>query len=83
MDRTEVRGKVKEIVSEVANIDVDKINDDASFSEDLDLDSLSLLEIGVDLDYAYKLGVPEEDLAQLKTVEDAVELVLSRIAAEQ
>lgn len=76
MDVQEIRVKVREIISNVANIDPEDIADDASFVEDLQLDSLSLLEIGVDLDYEYKLGVPEEELGKLRTVADAVDLVL-------
>jgi acyl carrier protein len=72
----EVRLKIKQIISNVTNIEVAEIADDASFLDDLQLDSLSLLEIGVDVDYEFKLGVPEERLQQLRTVQDSVDLVL-------
>ena len=78
MDVVEIRAKIKEIISNVANIDPAEIADDASFVEDLQLDSLSLLEIGVDLDYEFKLGVPEERLQELRTVQDSVNLVLEQ-----
>ena len=80
MDTNDIRVKVKEIISNVTNIDVEEIADDASFVEDLQLDSLSLLEIGVDVDYEYKLGVPEEELGKLRTVADAVDLVIRTLA---
>ncbi|HEX9735738.1 MAG TPA: phosphopantetheine-binding protein [Thermoanaerobaculia bacterium] len=87
MNVNEIRAKVKEIIANVTNIDPDDVADDASFVDDLQLDSLSLLEIGVDLDYEYKLGVPEEELGKLRTVADAVDLVLRarqvQIEAEQ
>lgn len=76
MNVNEIRAKVKDIISNVTNIDPADIADDASFVDDLQLDSLSLLEVGVDLDYEYKLGVPEEELGKLRTVADAVDLVL-------
>lgn len=76
MNVNEIRAKVKDIISNVINVDPNDIADDASFVDDLQLDSLSLLEIGVDLDYEYKLGVPEEELGKLRTVADAVDLVL-------
>lgn len=82
MDTNDIRVKVKEIISNVTNIDIEDIADDASFVEDLQLDSLSLLEIGVDVDYEYKLGVPEEELGQLRTVADAVDLVVRTLAAK-
>ena len=76
MDVLEIRSKVKEIIANVTNLDPGEIADDASFVDDLQLDSLSLLEIGVDVDYEYRLGIPEERLQELRTVQDAVDLVL-------
>jgi acyl carrier protein len=75
MDRGHIQHKVKEIIASVANLDPVAIGDEATFIEDLGLDSLSLLEIGVDVDYAFKLGVPEERLQDLRTVADTVALV--------
>ena len=78
MEVGEIRAKIKEIIANVANIEADNISDDASFIDDLELDSLSLLEIGVDIDYAFRLGVPEERLQELRTVRETVDLVLER-----
>jgi len=82
LDVAEIRQKVKQIIANVTNIAVEEIADDASFVDDLDLDSLSLLEIGVDVDYEFKLGVPEEELAQLRTVEEAVQMAIKTLAAK-
>lgn len=82
MDVAEVRSKVKQIISNVTNIAPDQIADHASFIDDLNLDSLSLLEIGVDVDFEFKLGVPEERLQQLRTVQDSVDLVLQVLAGK-
>ena len=76
MHAEEIRSKIKEIIANVTNIDPHEISDNASFVEDLELDSLSLLEIGVDVDYEFKLGVPEERLQELRTLQDTVDLVL-------
>lgn len=73
-----VRVKIKEIISNVTGIAPEELADDAAFVDDLNLDSLSLLEIGVDVDYEFKLGVPEERLQRLRTVQDAVDLVFER-----
>lgn len=80
MEVETIRGKIKEVISNVTNIDPEEIGDQASFVDDLQLDSLSLLEIGVDVDYEFKLGVPEERLGELRTVQDAVELVQQCLA---
>ncbi len=75
MEVEEIRARVKSIVANVTSIDPDEIADDASFVDDLRLDSLSLLEIGVDVDYEFKLGLPEEKLQEVRTVRETVELV--------
>ena len=76
----EIRARIKDVISNVTSIDPKEIGDHASFVEDLQLDSLSLLEIGVDVDYEFKLGVPEEKLGELRTVHDAVVLVQTVLA---
>ena len=81
MEVVEIRTKVKEIIASVAGIDPGIIGDQASLIEDLQLDSLSLLEIGVDIDYAFKLGVPEERLQEIRTVQDTLDLILEHAAA--
>ena len=76
-----VRDKVKRIIFNVTRIPVERIGDGASFREDLELDSLSLLEIGVDLDYEFQLGLEdlEQRLGDLPTVEHVVGFVQERL----
>lgn len=82
MGADEIRLKIKEIISRVTDMDAGEIGDEISFREDLDLDSLSLLEIAVDVDYEFKLNLPEEELSQLESLNDAVTLV-QRVLAER
>lgn len=82
----EIRAKIKEIISNVTSIEPEEIADNAHFIDELELDSLSLMEIGVDVDFEFKLGVPEERLQDLRTVQDSVDLVLEHLdegAAEE
>jgi acyl carrier protein len=79
MNRDAIRDRVKQIIANVTNIDPAEIGDRDSFVEDLDLDSLSLLEIGVDVDFEFKLSLPEERMRELRTVEDTVRLVEARL----
>jgi len=76
----EIRTKVKEVISQVAGLDLARIPDDATF-EALELDSLSLLEIGIDVDEAFQLGVAEERLGELASISDTVALVLECLDA--
>lgn len=80
MDAVEIKGKIKEIIANVTSIDPAEIGDTASFTRDLNLDSLSLLEIGVDVDYEFQLGLAEERMRGLDSVEQTLELVQERLA---
>jgi acyl carrier protein len=80
MDVIEMKTRIKEIISNITNIDPADIDDSASFTEDLDLDSLSLLEIGVDVDYEFKLGLPEEAMRGIDSVNETAALVDKRLA---
>lgn len=83
MTAHEIGVKVKEIIQNVTNIPAADIGDTASFRDELDLDSLSLLEIGVDVDYAFKLGLPDEDLQEIDTVAQSVALVQRVLASRE
>lgn len=83
MEAREIGERIKGIIGDVANLDPAEIDDKASFIEDLELDSLSLLEIGVDIDYQFKLGVSDERLKELRSVEDAIELVQQVLSSKQ
>lgn len=75
MDSIDVTLKIKQVIADVADLDAADISDGAHFIDDLELDSLSLLEIGVDIDYEFKLGVSEERLGQLRSIPETVGLV--------
>lgn len=82
VDVEEVRSQVKEIIGAVADLDPAEMADDATLVEDLGLDSLSLLEVSVDVDYHFKLGLPEGEMKGLQRIEDIVDLVVERLGAE-
>jgi acyl carrier protein len=79
MDVVEMKARIKEIISNITNIDAGRIGDADSFTRDLDLDSLSLLEIGVDVDYEFQLGLPEERMRGIDSVDETVALVSERL----
>ncbi len=79
MDVVEMKARIKEIISNITNIDAGRIGDADSFTRDLDLDSLSLLEIGVDVDYEFQLGLPEERMRGIDSVDETMALVSERL----
>ena len=75
MNIDQIRSTVRGIVARVARRDPAQIGDNVSLVDDLQLDSLSLLEIGVDPDYEFKLGVPKEAMRGLDSVQQVSEFV--------
>ena len=82
-DATEIRARVKQIIANVAGLDPARIGDEAKLRDELKLDSLSLLEIGVDVDLAFKLELPDEHYKGIDSIPDMVALVQSRLADTQ
>jgi acyl carrier protein len=82
MTELEIRDSIKQVIANVSDIDLEGIGDAALFKEDLGLDSLILLEISVDIGLRFQLDIAEEQLMQLQTVQDAVELVQQCLVAK-
>ncbi|MVU80572.1 acyl carrier protein [Nocardia sp. ET3-3] len=66
---------IAEIVEEITGIEAAEVTFEKHFVDDLDIDSLSLVEIAVQLEDKYGVKVPDEDLSRLRTVGDAVTYV--------
>ncbi len=82
-DVVEIRDRIKQIISNVAGLDSRKIDDGARLRDELKLDSLSLLEIGVDVDLAFKLELPDERYKEIDSIPDMVALVQGRLQERQ
>ncbi|KEI45392.1 acyl carrier protein [Saccharopolyspora rectivirgula] len=63
------------IVEEVAGVDASEVTIDKSFVDDLDIDSLSMVEIAVQAEDKFGVKIPDDELANLKTVGDAVDYI--------
>ena len=83
MDRAEAFQIVKESAVEVLGVESDAITESARFKEDLDADSLDLVELVMALEERFEISVPEEDLEGVTTVGAALDLCLGKIAAKQ
>ncbi len=68
----EIRAKLAEIVNQVAGVSADDVQLDKSFTDDLDVDSLSMVEIIVAVEDEFDVEVPDEEAKNLRTVGDAV-----------
>ncbi|MBD8505580.1 MULTISPECIES: meromycolate extension acyl carrier protein AcpM [Lolliginicoccus] len=63
------------IIEEVTGIEPSEVTIEKSFVDDLDIDSLSMVEIAVQTEDKYGIKIPDEDLASLRTVGDAVSYI--------
>lgn len=84
LDGDEVFRIIRERLADILEIDEDRITMEASFTEDLSADSLALIELVEALeqeleDRAEGFRIEDEDLADLRTVRDAVEYVVERV----
>src|SRR5436309_15519325 len=84
MDRSQVFELIRDRLADILEIDPVGINEGASFADDLDADSLALIELVEALEE--ELGertvgfrIDDEDLEDLKTVRDAVDYVVARV----
>ena len=71
-DNAEILQGLSEIVEEVAGIETTEVTADKTFVDDLDIDSLSMVEIAVQAEDKFGVKIPDDELANLKTVGDAV-----------
>ena len=82
MERAEVLDALREVAVEVLSVDADAVTEAARFKEDLDADSLDLVELVMGLEERFDISVPEEDLEGVTTIGNAVDLVLAKVAAK-
>ncbi len=67
-----MKDKVVSLVSEATKQDVSKITLETSFIDDLNLDSLDIVELMMKMEDEFGIEIPEEDAEGLKTVQDVV-----------
>ncbi len=79
MSNDETFEKFKECAVEVLQVPADKITRDARFSEDLDADSLDLVELVMALEEQFDVSVEETELEDIETVGQAYDLIASKL----
>ncbi len=76
MTRDEITAGLAEILEEVAGVSPDDVADDKSFTEDLDVDSLSMVEVVVAAEEKFSVKIPDEEVQNLRTVGNAVDYIV-------
>ena len=70
--------KLKKIIAEVCDVDEDKITMDSTFKDDLDADSLDMVEIGMAIEDIFEVEVTDKDVEKIRTVQDVVNFVCEK-----
>jgi acyl carrier protein len=81
MDRPELLGVVTDLAVDVLSVEPAAVTESARFKEDLDADSLDLVEFVMALEERFDIAVPESELEGVITVGQAVSLVADKLSA--
>ena len=79
MDSDAAFEKFRECAVEVLQVPADKVTKDAKFADDLDADSLDLVELVMALEEAFDITVEESELEGIETVGQAYELISAKL----
>jgi acyl carrier protein len=79
MDRAEIEAKLTDLLVDELGIERDAIEEDARFEEDLDVDSLGVVELLMALEDNFGVKIPDEEAEQITTVGEAVDLVEKKL----
>ncbi|GAA2577710.1 acyl carrier protein [Dactylosporangium fulvum] len=74
--REEIAEGLAEILEEVAGVNPDDVAEEKSFTDDLDVDSLSMVEVVVAAEEKFGVKIPDDEVPNLKTVGDAVSYIV-------
>jgi acyl carrier protein len=81
LDREEILTKIQEITADRLGVEESDVTPDASFREDLEADSLDLVELIMELEEQFGMEIPDEEAEKITTVEEAVDYVQEHQAA--
>lgn len=81
MDRASVVDDIRAILVEQLGVDAADVTEPASFQDDLNADSLDLVELIMEMEDRFKIKIPDEDAEKITTVGEAVDYVVAHAAS--
>jgi acyl carrier protein len=79
MDRAQVSERLKEVLVSELGLDADKVTEEATFEEDLEVDSLGVVELLMALEDEFGVKIPDEEAENILTVGEAVDMVHAKL----
>ena len=79
MDRSQIQSKMRDLLVDELGLDASKINDGANFEEDLEVDSLGVVEVLMALEDEFGVRIPDEEAENITSVGEAVDMVLAKL----
>lgn len=77
---SDIEAKVKSAVAEQLGLSAEEVTNNASFMDDLGADSLDLVELVMSFENEFGISIPDEDSANLTTVQSAIDYVEKKLA---
>ena len=81
MERAEVLQVLRDKAVEMLEVEADQVQEDKSFVDDLQVDSLSLVEYTMELEDVFGIELPEEELVDVKTIGAFVDVIVAKTDA--
>jgi acyl carrier protein len=81
VERDEILEKIREITADRLGVEEGDVTPEASFREDLEADSLDLVELIMELEEQFGMEIPDEEAEKITTVDEAVDYVSEHQAA--
>jgi acyl carrier protein len=82
MERAEVLQVLRDKAVEMLEVEPDQVQEDRSFVDDLDVDSLSLVEYTMELEDSFGIELPDDELLDVRTIGGFVDVIEAKLAAK-
>jgi len=80
MSKEDILTKLRPVIAEQLGVDESEVTESASFTEDLNADSLDLVELIMSLEEQFNLQISDEDAEKITTVGEAVDFIYEKIS---
>ncbi|MCP4710834.1 MAG: acyl carrier protein [Planctomycetes bacterium] len=81
--KNEIESKLKKIIAEQFDVETSEISRDTSFVNDLNADSLDVVEISMEFEDTFEISIPDEQVDKIRTVGDAADYIEQQLIARQ